>query len=89
MTEEYQGWSNRETWACNLWLTNEEGIYNEMMELTKRYPDKYELAVAIKDYVEELADIRAESPGLLMMFDDIGSLWRVDWVEIAEGFCEG
>jgi len=32
----YNGWSNYETWAVNLWLTNEQGIYNFCRGLARR-----------------------------------------------------
>ncbi len=31
--ENYNGWSNYETWAVHLWLTNEQGTYNFCREL--------------------------------------------------------
>jgi len=27
--DEYNGWPNRETWACALWLQNDERLHNE------------------------------------------------------------
>jgi cytosine/adenosine deaminase-related metal-dependent hydrolase len=30
--EEYNGWSNRETWVVNLWLSNEEPLYQRALE---------------------------------------------------------
>lgn len=32
MTEEYNGWTNHETWLMNLWLTNDESSYNVLLE---------------------------------------------------------
>src|SRR5215471_5290881 len=34
MSEEkgYQGWANYPTWAVNLWLANDEGLYREALD---------------------------------------------------------
>jgi hypothetical protein len=29
---EYNGWTNRETWALNLWLSNDQGLYETTRE---------------------------------------------------------
>lgn len=93
--EEYNGYSNRETWALNLWLTNDEGFYHEIREemipqLKKRYDDEdlpYRLADRLRDWVEndlkEFADESNAGSLIRNMFEDIGSLWRIDWQEIA------
>ena len=31
----YQGWKNYETWCINLWLDNDEGLYNTYREQAK------------------------------------------------------
>ena len=55
----------------------------------KEKQTKYHLANEIKEYVENLHDYLEEDSSnhaLRMMFDDIGSMWRVNWTEIAEAW---
>jgi len=96
---EFNGYANRETWACNLWLNNDEGLHDECSRLAVRVTNRSEkpdaineLALLLKEYVEgELKDFCMQSPidsEIRSMFDDIGSLWRVDWNEIADGFVD-
>lgn len=94
MTEEYQGWKNRETWAMALWLDNDQGLYEESRQIVRVAVEErnmlYDGADKLKDWVEELAADACECEGgkrseeLCNMFQDIGSLWRVDWEEVAE-----
>ena len=97
MNEEYNGWKNRETWATNLWLENDEGLYNEVLDMTKqaltedRLNATRVLADSMKEWLETLLDFRAYretyggemGEGLQTMRDDIGSLYRVDYWEVA------
>jgi len=86
--ETYNGWTNRETWATNLWLSNDEGLYDWARERAQRAADP---ATACKEFVEELLD---PNEALLSeelrhsISSDIGSLWRVDWQEVAESLLE-
>jgi hypothetical protein len=44
--ETYNGWTNRETWALNLWLTNDQGLYEmtreRVADAVNEYSDGYE-----------------------------------------------
>jgi hypothetical protein len=81
----YNGWTNRETWATSLWLTNDETLYS----LASSCSDPEEL----KEFVESLLYPEERDPQepewLNSMREDIGSLWRVDFREIWENLHGG
>ena len=73
--EGYNGWTNRETWATALHINNDQGF-------------GWRTLGGI-DILRQIFYPILESPptkALLGMFHDIGSLWRVDWEEIASNF---
>jgi septation ring formation regulator EzrA len=97
----YHGWTNRETWAANLWITNDQGLYYSALErlhdaqdvadeIDRDVDDKtnyYMLAGSLKDWWEELTDLREElmtAENILTMVRDIGDEDKIDWQEIAE-----
>lgn len=75
--EEYNGWTNYETWNVHLWITNEEGIYRAM--------------VAGKPYTAKTAErfVRRIFPnGTPDMENRSGDYKKVNWQEIADAFNE-
>jgi len=91
--QEYNGWSNRETWATKLWVDNDEGLYYHAKDMASGYgnEDKRGLADGLEEWITELLDMEqvftappAQRKALIMMSSDIGSLYRVNWYEIAE-----
>ena len=91
--DEYNGWTNRETWAVHLWLSNEEPLYNYARKLAcADYNYKYETDDAFSDFVDELLTPGSEwmvpETEQHTMQRDIGSLWRVNWREVANAFHE-
>ena len=97
MSEEYNGWKNRETWAVNLWVENDQESFNihkaHMMSVYRDH--KLEpmhklvmiLADAYQEYIEnKLRLVLTYEDGL--MRNDIGSLYRVDWHELARYWVE-
>lgn len=100
MTDTYEGWSNRETWAANLWLANDEGLYRQTTEAAETCLSEEgdDVAVAIARLADEIRvwfeewtygegeDDYAPAPGMHRMLSDIGSLYRIDWREIASGW---
>lgn len=98
-TEEYNGWANRETWACALWLMNDEGLYGMALEYAEAGiaeavghgcdPDKaaYYVGPALEGLWDELPDLLGHEETRNMR-DDVGSVWRIDWGEIGRAFIE-
>jgi len=94
-TEEYNGWTNRETWAAALHLDNNQGTY----EMSHRWAAEcargdygefpaFQLADHLKAFFASSAISVTHYPEEAsewdrMMLSDVGSLWRVEWDEIA------
>lgn len=77
----YNGWSNRETWTVNLWLTNDECYYEELCSIIKNFDTTREQAEELEQYVHWIIDIDDSS-----MTSDLltATLAKVNWCEIAE-----
>lgn len=100
----YEGWSNYPTWCVNLWLANDEGLYNEALGvvrtaiadvktgeyLTPEQAIACDVEDALKDWVEELADTMTGEQLQSSMVSDIltWALGQVDWRELAESWIE-
>jgi len=92
----YEGWSNYETWAVNLWLSNDELSYRTVMEWAREsragedrhdYDEpRFRLADRLKETLEEdMPDLGAS------MWSDLlrAGFAEVDWTEIAESWLAG
>ena len=102
--DEYNGWTNRETWAVMLHLDNDQGLYDEYHERFKNCCDRnkqspktliWAFSDELREWVTEFLHISywqemgVDMPELVInMQDDIGSLWRVNWDEIARSIAE-
>ncbi|KJL45560.1 DUF7249 family protein [Microbacterium trichothecenolyticum] len=100
MSDEYNGWANRETWALVLHIQNDAGLYMTFSELVgDRSFQNLGLAAQqdrIKGEAESLftpAGYRdtfgGEMPaGLADVAAEIGSFWRIDWAEVHTALTE-
>jgi len=100
MCKEYNGWTNHETWAVALHLDNDQVLY----EIARDYANiaiqngeegdnlnAYYLGETLQNWLEEdlltLENIK-ENHGLWLMLTDIGSLYRVNWQEVANHYLD-
>ena len=99
-TMEFNGWSNRETWATALWIDNNQALNETAFGWAKNtleefdgepdYRDGiYSLAETLKNWIEEellTFENVSQNRELWLMLTDIGSLYRVNYLEIAESY---
>ena len=97
MSEGYQGWSNQETWAMALHMANDQGLNEYSLGYAgaelENYPNDGDseniehLAETLRHWVEEsifsYENVKA-SRYVYAMLLDVGSLWKIDYREIAE-----
>ena len=91
MSKKYNGWTNYETWNFNLWITNEEEDYSQVLELAFDSADEYELSNKLETLAIEWADkifLDLENRGIChsgfisdMVYSSIKS---VNFYEVAE-----
>ena len=100
--ETYNGWSNRETWAWNLLVSNDQHLQEHFVEvlvaqrreLEKRSvgdlrATKYRVGDWLEDtFVELIYDFQDnnEYESELVLRREIGSFWRINWGEIGEHY---
>ena len=79
----YNGWSNRETWVVNLWLTNEPYAYDVLQHIIKAFDTVGEQAEELERRIRQ--DDNALSDEASMWSDLLStSLGQVNWYEIVE-----
>ena len=81
----YNGWSNRETWLVNLWLTNDEASSSLLEDACRKDGSEYDKAEWLETVVRESYERQYQQ----------GSLWadlmgtalnRVNWYELVEKY---
>jgi hypothetical protein len=94
-TSGYNGWTNYPTWAVNLWLSNDEGLYNATTELVadtdseRRYANETHRLLVADKLKTWVCDELAPDLGASFAADLLGyALDQVDWDEIATAWIE-
>ena len=86
---EYNGWRNKPTWLVHLWLSNDEGTYNDARAIVREglLRTDRERMNALSDYVESL--VLGDEPPASLATDLLAwALAYVDWPRIVEAFLE-
>lgn len=101
----YNGWTNYETWAVNLWLSNDEGLYNYWREQAGNVwalisarkdrhgapltPDSSDARGELSELLK--AEIENEAPELVGLYADLltAAISSVDWFELADSWLDG
>jgi hypothetical protein len=81
VTTEYNGWSNRETWIVNLWMTGDQSYYEQLCEITSSHNNLDDQAEVLEDWIRFEYDGEYSS-----IWADLinNSLAAVNWCEIVE-----
>ena|SRR3990167_2285729 len=88
-TKDYNGWSNYDTWAVNLWLTNDQSTDKLLTEIVLSNQERFEKAEELKHFVETAESIEKVFEDASLASDLLGSaLENVDWLEIIENHLE-
>jgi hypothetical protein len=86
--DKYNGYENYETWALSLHLTNTQGLYNPFMEIVGSNKSNIDKADELKVWVEDMyetfydGNLDTFSEDIKSMMKDIGSIWRINWLEV-------
>jgi hypothetical protein len=95
--ETYNGFTNRETWAVCLWINNTEVAYKHFRALAKEQQKKGANVSSVLEknialLLEDLVHVNSPTDSWLGLskdaVTDIGSLWRVDWQQVADSLTE-
>lgn len=96
--QSYNGWSNYPTWAVNLWLSNDEPLYREALEIAAdvkrgqidgQADPNFGRGVLAESYKHWVTDELAPDLGATFAADLLGyALSEVNWIEIADAWIE-
>ncbi len=83
--QEYNGWTNYETWNYKLWLDNNRETYDAVRTLAKKHNDAFDLSIELSKVAHDNAPLLEAS-----FYSDVlsASISEVNFFEIAESYLE-
>ena len=94
LTNRYNGWTNYETWLCNLWFDNFDFTDQIQMDMFANCEDNCDVLDIIENYIKEYVEEYVEyslSPGDQNGFiNDMlnAAISEIDWRDIAEHYVD-
>lgn len=89
--DKYNGYANKETWALCLHIDNDESLQNHWRERAKKCTFG-RLITDLEKWVTELRQLVLEGENTTkearMLIEEVGSIWRVDFYEVAKAISE-
>ena len=90
-TTKYNGWTNYETWVCNLWFDNFE--FSEMLDMFDGCEDKGDILNNIEDYIKNYVEeyVECTTPnGTNGFIQDMlnSAIQEIDYRDIAEHYVD-
>lgn len=93
---DYEGWKNHATWAVALWIDNDQGLNEMVLEMAREAKENNptdsdensysEAVVSLSDSIKEFVEQENPVADEATMWSDLmaGALSDVEWREIAE-----
>lgn len=79
----YNGWSNRETWTVNLWLTNDRYSYDELCLILKKDATTNKQADMLEQWIRNEYEFWGDEASVWSDLLHV-ALDRVDWLEVVQ-----